>query len=521
MSEITQVPLIGHHIDGKDVFEGAIIDRHNPAADDEVVAKFHDGTPEIMNVAVDSADKAFGKWAETTPSLRGEVLSYAEQLLNTPEWRARFVQAMVQEIGKTTAGANGEVTKTYNILRYMAGLPTHTRGNVYNADQPKVHMYDVSEPVGVAGLITPFNFPLAVAVWKAAAALAAGCTVVLKPSPHAPMTSVLIAELFEEAMKRFDANNKDILKKANIGPGVINVVHGGPDVVSALVRHRLIKAISFTGSSKVADSLLGEAMARTPRRLDPANFVSEGGGDNAIVVLADANLKMAASAAVTASCIGEGQRCTATKRIFVDEAVADEFLRLYLDEVRGLKVGPGSDPKNDVGPLVTPQALDMVLNAVRNSIWDGMFPLVGGRRLEEEGFSRGAFMEPTLLEGDHNNPRHRALQEEIFGPVAGFSRIRGLDEGIEAVNDNVHRHVAGVFTEDLRDAFEFTRRAKAGMRHVNNSTLGGDVQAPFGGMGGATSYGPQEMGPRAMEPFLQHATVGINTGESVLGGRAR
>lgn len=242
MPETTQVPIIGHHFNGEDVFEGDIIDRHNPADDDEVVAKFHDGTPEIMDRAVDSADRAFGKWAETTPSLRGEVLFYAAQLLNTPEWRARFVQAMVQEIGKTTAGANGEVTKTFNILRYMAGLPTHTRGNVYNADQPNVHMYDVSEPVGVAGLITPFNFPLAVAVWKAAAALAAGCTVVLKPSPHAPMTSALIVELFEEAMGKVDA-----LKKADIGPGVINVVHGGPDVVSALVRHRLIQAISFTG----------------------------------------------------------------------------------------------------------------------------------------------------------------------------------------------------------------------------------------------------------------------------------
>lgn len=262
-------------------------------------------------------------------------------------------------------------------------------------------------------------------------------------------------------------------------------------------------------------------MTRTPRRLDPAYFVSEGGGDNAIVVLADADLRMAASAAVTGSCIGEGQRCTATKRIFVDESVADEFLRLYLDEVRGLKVGPGSDPRNDVGPLVTPQALDAVMRAVEESMGSGMTALVGGRRLTDGVLARGAFMEPTLLEGDHRNPEHRALHEEIFGPVAGFSRISGLDEGIAAVNDNVHRHVAGVFTRDLERAFEFTRRAKAGMRHVDNSTLGGDVQAPFGGMGGATSYGPQEMGPKAMEPFLHHATVGINTGKTVLGGRAR
>lgn len=514
-------PTIGHHIDGKDIFEGDILDRHNPADYDNVAARYHDGTPGIMNAAVDAADRAFEKWADTTPSLRGEVLFYAAMLLNTPEWRARFVQAMVEEIGKTTAGANGEVTKTFNILRYMAGLPTHTRGDVFNADQPKVHMYSGSEPVGVAGLVGPFNFPLAVAVWKAAAALAAGCTVVLKPSPHAPRTSALIAELFEEAMRAFDANNKDILKKSGIGPGVINVVHGGPEVVSALVQHQLVQALSFTGSSKVADSILMQAMMRKPRSLDPAHFVSEGGGDNAIVVLADADLKMAASAAVTATNIGEGQRCTATKRIFVDESVADEFLRLYMEEIRELQVGPGSDPKNDVGPLVTPAAIDDVIRAVEESIACGMHPLLGGRRLQDGILARGNFMEPTLLEGDRLNPGHRAIREEIFGPVAGFQRIRGFEEGLEAVNDNPHRHVAGVFTTNLRLAYEFLRRAKAGMRHVNNSTLGGDVQAPFGGMGGATSYGPQEMGPMAMEPFLKHYTAGVNWSDKVLGGRAR
>lgn len=507
---------IGHHINGQDVLEGDVFDRHNPAHYDDVVARFHDGVPAIMNAAVDSAGKAFEKWSETTPSVRGEVLFHAAALLNTPEWRARFVKAMVDEIGKTAAGANGEVTKTFNILRYMAGLPTHTRGDVFNADQPKVHMYSGSEPVGVAGLIGPFNFPLAVAVWKAAAALAAGCTVVLKPSPHAPMTSALIAELFEEAMRKVGA-----LKQAGIGPGVINVVHGGPEVVSALVQHQLVQALSFTGSSKIADSILLQAMTRKPRALDPAHFVSEGGGDNAIVVLADADLKMAASAAVTAANIGEGQRCTATKRIFVDESAADEFLRLYIEEVRELKVGPGSDPKNDIGPLVTPAAIDDVMRAVKESVANGMQSLIGGRRLQDGILARGNFMEPTLLEGDRFNTGHRAIREEIFGPVAGFQRIRGFEEGLEAVNDNPHRHVAGVFTTNLRLAYEFLRRAKAGMRHVNNSTLGGDVQAPFGGMGGATSYGPQEMGPEAMRPFLQPYTAGVNWSDKVLGGRAR
>lgn len=507
---------IGHHIDGRDVFEGDVLDRRNPADNDEVVARFHDGTPAVMNAAIDAAGRAFEKWADVTPSLRGKVLSQAACLLDTPAWREKFIRAMVAEIGKTAVGANGEVTKTVNILQYMGGLPTHTRNDVINGDQPKVHMYTTSEPVGVAGLVTPFNFPLAVTVWKLAAALAAGCTTVIKPSPFAPMTSALIVELFQEAIAQVAP-----LKDANIGPGVINVVHGGPDIVSALIRNQLIRAISFTGSTTAGKSILRQAMTREPMPLDPAHFLAEMGGHNAILVLADADLGMAVSAAVTGVAIGEGQRCTATKRILVDEGVADNFLELFLAQLGELKVGPGNDPANDIGPLVSPEALDNVLAAIDASRKCGMELLLGGQKLTDGPLVRGNFMSPTILKGRHNCGSHLALRQEIFGPVAGFSTVHDLDEGIEAVNDNTHRHVAVVFTESLRKGKEFLRRAKAGMRHWNNSSLGGDAQAPFGGAGGDTSFGPQEMGPRAMEVFQKHATVGEHYGNKVLGGRAR
>ena len=510
------IQTFGHHIDGKDVFEGDVLERRNPANNDEVVAKFHDGTPAIMDRAVDSADRAFEKWADTTPSLRGEVLFNAAVLLRSPEWRTRFVQAMVAEIGKTAGGANGEVTKTFNILRYMSGLPTHTRNDVFNADQAGVHMYSTSEPVGVAGLITPFNFPLAVNVWKLAAALAAGCTAVIKPSPAAPITSALIVELFKEAMGQVKA-----LADAKIGPGVINVVHGGPEVVSALVRNQLTQALSFTGSTPVGKEILRQAITRDGQPLDPGNFVAEMGGDNAILVLADADLDMAVSAAITGAFIGEGQRCTATKRILVDTSVAEEFLKRFLKEIELLKVGPGTDPASDIGPLVSPQALDAVMAAIEESKANGMQLLHGGGRLISGIFAKGNFMQPTVLQGDPRNPNHVALRKEIFGPVAGFSAVKGLDAGIDAINDNPHRHVAGVFTRDLGMEAEFVKRVKVGMLHVNNSTLGGDGQARFGGLGGDTSFGPQEMGPDAMEPFLRHKTVGVNSSGKVLGGRAR
>ncbi|MBI5413510.1 aldehyde dehydrogenase family protein [Candidatus Peregrinibacteria bacterium] len=506
----------GHYIDGNEVFEGDTVERRNPADNDQVVARFHNGTPEITDRAVDSANRAFKKWSKTTPSLRGQVLFNAAVLLNTPEWRKKFVDAMVAEIGKTAGGAAGEVAKTHNILKYMFGLPAHTRGDVINADQPGVHMYTTSEPVGVAGLVTPFNFPLAVTVWKLAAALAAGCTAVIKPSPSAPMTSALIMELFKEAMGGVDA-----LQKANIGPGVINMVHGGPDVVSALIRNQLTQALSFTGSTPVGKELLRQAMTREGQPIDPRNFVAEMGGDNAILVLADADLDMAVSAAVTGVAIGEGQRCTATKRILVDEPVAEEFIRRFLGKIGELKVGPGTNPTSDIGPLVTPQSLDAVMAAVQQSQINGMNLLQGGTRLTDGDFARGNFMQPTILQGDWRDPDHLALRQEIFGPVAGISVVKGLDNGIKAVNDNTHSHVAAVFTRDLGKAAQFVRLAKAGMIHVNNSTLGGDAQAPFGGLGGDTSFGIQEMGPHAMDPFLRNKTVGINGSNAVLGGRAR
>lgn len=514
MSE--QIQPIGHHIDGHDVFEGDIVDRQNPANNDEVVARFHDGTPQIMDAAIDAAGRAFERWADVTPSLRGKVLSNAAVLLNTPQWRKRFVDAMVAEIGKTAGGADGEVTKTVNILEYMGGLPKHTRGDVINADQPSVHMYTVSEPVGVAGLVTPFNFPLAVAVWKMAAALAAGCTTVIKPSPFAPMTSALIVELFKEAMAQVKP-----LKDANIGPGVINVVHGGPDIVSALIRNQLIQAISFTGSTPAGKDIMRQAFTREGQPLDPAHFLAEMGGHNAILVLADANLKMAVSAAVGGMAIGEGQRCTATKRILVDEAVADEFLEMFLDQLGTLKVGPGSDPTSDVGPLVSPDSLARVLAAIDLSQKNGMELLFGGQRLTDGALARGNFMAPTVLKGDPRNPEHVALRREIFGPVAGFGVVHGLDEGIEAVSDSTHRHVAGIFTESYRAGKRFLKKVRTGMRHWNNTTLGGDVQGPFGGAGGDTSFGPQEMGRRAMEIFQRRATIGEHYGDKVLGGRDR
>lgn len=507
---------IGHHIAGQNVFEGDLMDHPNPADNDKIVARSHDGTTNLMNQAIDAAHEAFDKWADVTPTLRGKVLARVAELLCTQEWRSRFVYAMVSEIGKTAGGADAEVSKAIDILEYMSGLPRHTRSDVIPGNQPLVHMYTTKEPAGVAGLITPFNFPLAVTIWKLAAALAAGCTTVIKPSPFAPMTSALIVELFQEAFAKIKP-----LKDANIGPGVINIVHGGPDIVSALINHQLIKALSFTGSTEAGKSILRQAMTREPMPIDPAHFLAEMGGHNAILVLADAPMDMAVDAAVSGMAVGEGQRCTATKRIFVDAGVADEFTGRFLAKLAELKVGPGFEPGVEVGPLVSQEAVKRFLAAVEESISGGMELLRGGKKLTGQDLDRGNFVEPTVLRGNPRDRSHLAMKREIFGPIAALATVHGFDEGVDAINDSTHRHVASIFTNNIQRGFQFARRVNAGMRHVRNTTLGGDPQAPFGGNGGDTSFGDPEMGKDAMRIFEGRATVGFNYGSKVLGGRDR
>lgn len=514
MSE--HLAVLGHFINGQGVFKGRTLERRNPADMTEVVVGYHDGTSSILNNAIDSARDAFPGWAALTRRDRAEVISRAAANLDTTEWRGQFIDAMIAEIGKTTAGAIGEVEKTRRVLNHMAGLGTHTPDKKPHPDQQNVLMYTQTEPVGVAGIVTPFNFPLAVPAWKIAPALIAGCTVVVKPSPAAPITSSLLTQLLAKAMRETPA-----VQKAGVGPGVINLVHGGPEIVRQLVEHPDISAVSFTGSTQAGKSILRWAINREPP-LDPRHFVAEMGGQNALVVLRDGNIDEAVKAAINGAFFGEGQRCTATSRFVVDEPVYDKFMEKLLARTEKLKVGPGSNPENEIGPLVSEQALLKVINQISQCVLKGMELVCGGHCLTEHGLDRGNFIQPTILKGDPFNEEHIALREEIFGPVAGVCTVDGLDKALKVVNETVsHRHAASVFTRDLDSAFTFAKEARVGMVHVNNPTLGGDAQAPFGGLGGDTSFGPREMGTDCMLPFTVDKTVDINYGGTSLGRGAR
>jgi aldehyde dehydrogenase (NAD+) len=412
---------------------------------------------------------------------------------------------MIDEIGKTTGGAVGEVLKTVKILEFMGGLGTHTRDDVIYADQPGVHMYTRKRPVGVAAVVGPFNFPGAVPYWKTAPALVAGCTVVFKPSPAAPRTSQLIMDLYREA---------------GVPAGVINLVHGGPDIVRRLVEHPDVQAVSFTGSTLAGNRVADWAHNRKPRRIDDRHVVCEMGGQNAVVVLRDANLDEAAQAIVMGGLM-DGQRCTATSRVVAEEEIYDELMRLVIERTRALKIGPGRDKANQVGPLVSGEALDSVLRAIETSRANGMNLLVGGERLTDGDLQYGHFVSPTVLEGDPDNEEHLALRDEGFGPVVGACRVPNLAEAIRVTNLVSHRHAAAVYTESISAMHEFEEGALAGMIHARNPTVGGDPQTEFGGMGGDTSIGQREMGPHAMDPFLWDQTFDERRGGTVLAAGAR
>lgn len=495
----------GHIINGQEILEGELQERRNPADHDEIVAQYYDGKQDILNQAVTSARKAFEKWSEVPRADRGRIIGRAAALLGTAEWQDRLAHAMIDEIGKTMAGARGEAVKTRKILEHMAGLGTHTPDQVIHADQPGVHMYTSTRPVGVAGLITPFNFPAAVPAWKLAAALVAGCTAVIKPSPAAPVTSALLMQLFKEA---------------GVPDGVINLVRGGPQIARLLVENPDVKALSFTGSTQAGKSLYRLAANREPP-LDPRHMTFEMGGQNALVVLENSDIERAVDAAVNGGFFGEGQRCTATSRLVLEKDIYEEFMGSLRRRTAALKIGPGRDPANEVGPLVSEEALQTVIDAVRHSVENDMDLVCGGDRLADGDLVKGHFMRPAVLGGDPEDPGHLALREEIFGPVMGVCGVKNLDEAIEVVNGVRHQHAASIFTDDLRTAHEFAERAKVGMVHVNNPTIGGDAQAPFGGLGGDTSLGQREMGLRCMNIFLADQTVDINWSGASLGRGAR
>jgi aldehyde dehydrogenase (NAD+) len=473
-----------HFIGGRAV--AAVADRHvldvNPSDPRDVIGLVPEGRAEDVAAAVAAAETALASWRRLPGPARAEHLhGWAAAI----EARAReLAHELVREVGKPIGEAKGEIARCIVILRYYAGDAVRSVGEVVPAQAEGALQFTLREPLGVVGLITPWNFPAAIPLWKAAPALAFGNTVVLKPSEASAHMALLLAET---------------AAAAGLPAGVFNVVLGVGGVVGeALVRAGGVGAISFTGSAAVGGRVAALCAERNIR------YQTEMGGKNVVIVLPDADLGAAARLTAAGAMRYAGQKCTATSRAVVAREVEDEFLGRLRAEVEALPLGPVDDPTSAIGPLISAEARDRVVAALATADGQRVF---GGAAPADERLVHGWFVEPAVVR--NVDPDSTLAQDELFGPVLATFAAGDLDEAIELANRTRYGLSASLFTRDLRAALRYIDRIEAGLVRINGDTTGVDPHAPFGGMKGSSS-GSREQGSAAREFYTALKTVQVN-----------
>ena len=471
-----------NYINGEWVAGEKSFDNRNPANTEELVGRFVSGTPQDIEAAAQAAAAAFPAWAAMPGPARGAILFKAADILDR-----RFEQVaadMTREEGKTLPEAKGEVRRSINIFRYFAGEGARMPGMLVPSERDRVHMFALRKPLGVVGLVTPWNFPSAIPAWKLAPALICGNTVVLKPASAAPLSSWRLVEA---------------LAGAGLPKGVVNFVAGsGGTLGQALVDAAPLKAISFTGSCSIGNWLHGEASRRRLR------IQLEMGGKNPTIVLADADFPTAVENVVNAAFFSTGQKCTATSRAIVEDAIYDRFVEAVVARTKRLKVGNGMEPGVEIGPCVDRAQMDTVLSYIEAGKQESGQPLCGGRRLTDGAFAHGWFVEPTVFADVAES--HVIAQEEIFGPVLAIMRASGFEDAMRIANGIPFGLSSSIQSTNLSRVFEYIYRAEAGLLTVNLPSAGVEYQLPFGGSK-ESSFGPKEQGPAALEFYSDYKTV--------------
>ncbi len=444
----------------------------NPSKPDDIVAEFGAGSAEDAKAAATAAHDAFVLWRKTSGVARAEFLHrWAAVIADKSE---QLAQATAREVGKPISEARGEAARCVAILRYFAGEALRESGEVIPAQTHGPLQFSLRQPLGVCALITPWNFPLAIPMWKAAPALAFGNTVILKPAEAASQVAYLLSETAQDA---------------GLPNGVFNVLFGtGANVGEALLHQPEVKAMSFTGSQKVGLHL-AELAAR-----QNVKFQGEMGGKNAAIVLADADLDQAAGLIAGGAFRYAGQKCTATSRLIVVRSVADSLLEKVQALADGFMLEPVTDPKCAIGPLISAASRDKVSAALGSNA-----PAI----LTSEGF----FMPPTIVRG--LAPQDSLAQQELFAPVLVSIEVDTFEEAIAAANATEFGLSAALFTKDIPSALKYIDQIEAGLVRVNGDTTGVDPHAPFGGMRGSSTHS-REQGPAAREFYTDVKTVQIN-----------
>lgn len=454
----------------------------NPADTRDVVARFKGASKEDALKAIAAAKAAFPTWKAMTAPQRGRIMAKAVEIAKSR--REELARLMTREQGKIYPEALGEMDKGIVLMEWFAGEGLRMGGVTMPSELSKNILYTLRQPLGVVSIITPWNFPWAIPVWKMAPALVAGNTVVFKPASNVPAMAVEIAKIFEEA---------------GLPAGVLNLVMGaGSAMGDVLVETEAIKAVSFTGSNEIGKRVHTIAGARGIK------VTCEMGGKNPGILWEDADLNLALGGIMKGAFGSTGQRCTATSRLLLHEKIADKFIKMIVEEMKKIKVGDGQDASTGMGPAVDEAQLKTDLDYIDIAKKEGAKLVFGGRRLTEGALQHGYFVEPTLF--DDVKPSSRLYREEVFGPVLAVTRFKTFEEMIDLANDCDFGLTCAFYTQDLTLAMNFVDQVEAGMVHVNSPTIGGEAQVPFGGVKGS-GVGEREMSKEGLHFFTELKTV--------------
>ncbi|WP_442680138.1 aldehyde dehydrogenase family protein [Sphingomonas sp. ASY06-1R] len=472
-----------HFIGGQQVEADTPFNSINPSNTDEVIASYPAGGKAEVDAAVAAARAAFPAWSMGSPELRSDLL---DRVGNTIMARAAELgELLSREEGKTRAEGMGEVMRAARIFKYFGGEALRRHGQTLESTRPGLDVEVWREAVGVYGLITPWNFPIAIPAWKAAPALAFGNTVVLKPANPTPAIAHALATIIHE-----------VAASLNAPPGIFNMVLGQGGVGSAIVDHPDVNGISFTGSQGVGAKVGLAAMTRQAR------VQLEMGGKNPLVVLDDADLERAVAIALDGGFFQTGQRCTASSKVIVQDGIHDRFVEALAARAKALKVGSALDPSTQVGPASSDTQFEQNLRYVDIATSEGGRLVTGGERLSLD--TPGYYMAPALIAD--TNPDMRINNEEVFGPVVSTVRAKSYEDALELANRGNFGLSAGIVTTSQKYARHFKKNIRAGMVMINQPTAGVDYHVPFGGSRGS-SYGAREQGFAAVEYYTQMKTV--------------
>src|SRR5574341_1051689 len=462
--------------------KGQTFNTINPA-NEELVAEIAQAEISDVDAAVSAATEAFKSWRLFPAPLRGELLYRVGDILK--QRKEELARLLTQDMGKVIAEARGDVQEAIDMAYFMGGEGRRLLGYTAPVEMPNKFGMAVRDPSGVVGLITPWNFPVAVPSWKIFPALVAGNTIIWKPSPETPAISAAFVKVFEEA---------------GLPAGVFNLLLApGADVAKALVSHPSVRVLSFTGSTTT-----GRAIAEEAGKLNKKVSL-EMGGKNAIIVLDDANLELVTDATLWAAFGTTGQRCTAASRLIVQKGIAPKLKEALLARMKRLTLGNGLDPKVDVGPVINKAALTRIHNYAEIGKKEGARSLIGAAITDVGG--RGFFYAPTLFDGVR--PGSTLERDEIFGPVVSIIEVNSVEEAIEVNNRSQYGLSTSIFTQDVNRAFTAMRDVFTGLVYINHGTTGAEIQFPFGGVRG-TGNGHREAGQVGIDLFTEWKSIYVD-----------